>query len=290
MERQLDLPLTSAEERVAAMRVYLEPIELASRLVSALCLIAARGDSIRVGNQPAVSVQISKAAAAKWGKAYGLRDSSGNTFLAAVLELEELRLVGVLRTTRPWTYVISLPALARLEPPADDPLAALPVFFETDRGADRSASVNAGQPPRVREDLETLNPCNPCSVSRTTKPAGLADRLRRPWHKTEGLTGDDLAQAVKAGDMEPLRRLWSEGLHLEWLHDSEDERLRFLTICHHCATVAGLGNRMAALVARVKQDPLNVARVRHASEDWAAAIIRKRHERGTKERAVPGAT
>ena len=79
MERQLDLPLTSAEERVAAMRVYLEPIELASRLVSALCLIAARGDSIRVGNQPAVSVQISKArpnGAARIGCSAGLSGHS----------------------------------------------------------------------------------------------------------------------------------------------------------------------------------------------------------------------
>ncbi len=284
--RQLDLRLETEEERVDALRDYLRPVELASRLVSAACLIVARGNQIQVGTQRAVRLAISKADAAQVAKRLGI-GLSPNTWVAAIAELEARRIVGVLRTTSPWTYVLSLDALGKLQPAEDDELAqiaALPLFSveapaaEPDRNAVRSGAgqgpVRPGQAPRVRVNKNLQDPCTVRSVVSATEPAGLADRMVRPWHRVYGLTGEDLAWAVQSGQLECIRRLYREGKILEWIGGSEDDLLRFLTAVHHCATCPGLSSRMGALTARVKRDPIDVQKTRHASETWAAGVIR----------------
>lgn len=287
-KRQLDLRLATAEEKVERLREYLRPVGLAPRLVAAACVIVARGDQIQVCEQTAVRLQIAKQDAAEMAKRLGLT-LSPNTWVAAVSDLEARRIVGVLRTTRPWTYVLSLPALDRLEArPADtlSEISQLPLFRPPeesdgpDQEGDRSGlgqpSVNPRSGPRVREYGHLESPCPPESVSRDRGArTGLADRLRRPWDRQSGLTGDDLAAAIRTGDLEPLRRLYREAKQLEWVGGAEDDLLRFLTAVHHVATVDGLANRMAALVARVKREPIDVSRCRHASEDWAAQVIRR---------------
>jgi hypothetical protein len=302
--RQLDLRLATEEEKVERLREYLRPVGLAPRLVSAACLIVARGDQIQVLGQQAIRLQIAKGEAAVRSAALGIV-LSPNTWVAAVQELEERRIVGVLRTTRPWTYVLSLEALARLEPLVDDELAAiarLPLFASpaaddeppaADRSDDRSTK---SQPPvsprsgaRVRETSYSQNPCPPVRRDRA-RSTQLADRMRRPWDRETGVTGEDLAAAVRTGQLDVLRALWREAKVLEWVGDSDDDLLRFLTAAHHCATVPGLDRRMGALVARVRRygidGQIDVSRCRHESEDWAARVMRKHREGVCSERAT----
>jgi hypothetical protein len=288
--RQIDLRLETEEERVKALQDYLRPVKLASRLVSAACLIVARGHQIQVGNQRAVRLAIPKSDVSQVAKQLGL-ELSPNTWLKAIVELESKRIVGVLRTTSPWTYVLSLDAIGKLQPAADDEsaaIAALPIFgaeepqqavAELDRKPNRSGSgqgpVTPGHPPRVRVESNLQNPCTVRSVVSATEPAGLADRMVRPWHRQCGLTGEDLAWAVASGKLECIRRLYREGKQLEWIGTSEDDLVRFLTAVHHCATCPGLDKRMGALTARVKRDPIDVRNTRQASDKWAADVIRK---------------
>jgi hypothetical protein len=278
MDRQLNLTLKSDAERVAEVTTYLRPVCLAPRLVSAVAVIFGLGDVIQIGCESAIRWAGSKAQADRAAKTFGLTDCSANTFVSACLELEDRRLIGILRTTKPWTYVLSLRALGRLQAPVVDPLeqiAALPIFGG-DRGDGRSGPVSVGQGARVRENREIQNPCT-VYVDRDTCGGGLADRMRRPWDRHCGLTSEDLQRAVALNELEPLRALWREALVLEWVQPTEDARLRFLTIAHHCATVNGLGNRIAAFVARVKRG-LDVGKIRQASELWAAEAIRRRNQ------------
>jgi hypothetical protein len=291
MERQLELNLKTEEERVASVSEYLRPVQLALRQRAAVALIVGCGELIHVRGQRAAQWQVSKEDLAAKAKKHGLFRSP-NTFFRAVTELEELRLVGVLRVTRPWTYVVSLVALARVEVGPVDPLAALealPIFAEppavapaaagTDRNGIRSVSVPVGQSARSRERVTQENPCLPCSVSRETGDAGLTDRMRRPWDAGCGLTDADLVAAVRKAELDPIRRLWADALVLEWIgcsgEASDDEMGRFLTCVHHAATAEGLHRRMGNLVARVKRG-CDVKGTRQASDDWAAAVMRRR--------------
>jgi hypothetical protein len=289
MERQLGLNLVTEEERVSSVFSFLQPVELASRQVAAVALIVGCGELIQVGNARAVRWQASKEQIAKKAQKLGV-SIAANTFLRAMEELESRRVVGVLRNTRPWTYVVSLAALSQLPERVVDPvaeLAALPCFGgapDVDRTAFRSTSVNVGQSHRVREDLTQENPC--LIVDRERVPAqtgdvGLTDRLLRPWDRRSGLQDSDLVQAVRSGDLSPVRRLWREAKILEWVpsQPSDDDLLRFLTIVHHCATAKGLNrSRMGALVARVKRG-LDVTRIPNgspgSSEDWASRVMRQ---------------
>jgi hypothetical protein len=295
MERQLELNLATAEERVRSVAEYLRPVQLASRQVAAVALIVGYGELIQVRGQRAARWQASKDEIQDAGRKNGLV-ASANTFLRAVEELESERLVGVLRNTRPWTYAVNLVALARLEAPPADPLAALealPAFGgeverdemdpvdRVDRTEFRSTSVNVGQSARSRVSQEQENPCLPCTVSRDreTGDRGLVDRMRRPWDLQRGLTDADLVAAVRKGELDPIRRLWRDALVLEWIgcsqKASDDEMARFLACVHHAATAEGLHRRMGNLVARVKRG-CDLKGTRQASDDWAAAVMRKR--------------
>lgn len=287
--RQLLLEFATAEERSAALGNYLRAIELPSRQVVVLCTIAGLGELIQVETQRGSRLQISKSGIAAATRRLGLHGSP-NTWLAGAADLERRNLLSIVRVTSPWTYVVCWDRIGRLEPPAQvvPALESLPVF-RLDQPDTRSGGVQLpvrpGQHPRVRVERSISNPClGSVSEIRDTCPAGLADRMRRPWDRHRGLTGDDLVWSVTTTDLargrdnlQPIRALWREALLLEWITGSEDSQLRFLTACHHVATVVGISNRMAALVARVKVSPVSVERVRQASEDWAAAVIAARH-------------
>jgi hypothetical protein len=289
MERQLSLNLGTEEERVASVRTYLQPVELAPRQVAAVALIVGCGEAIQVLGQPARRWCADKATISEKAKKYGL-NCSGNTFLRAVEELEFRRIVGVLRNTRPWTYAVSLAALAKVEMRRNDPIAALeslPCFGGLeggDRGESRSPSVTLGQGARDRERIHTQNPCPTvyrASVD-VTSGGGLADRMQRPWDRAAGLCDEDLVRAVVEGDLDPIRRLWEEAKVLEWVGCnravSDDETLRFLAIVHHCATSPGINqSRMGVLVNRVKRG-LDATKTRQASDQWAAAVMARRHK------------
>lgn len=288
MERQLSLHLATEDERVASVILYLQPVELAPRQVAAVALIVGCGDSIQVLGQAARRWVADKATISEKAKKCGL-NCSGNTFLRAVEELEQRRIVGVLRNTRPWTYAVSLAALAKVELRRDDPIAALESLAcfrgleGGDRDDSRSPSVSPGQGARVRDRVRTQNPCP--TVSRVsvdvTSGAGLADRMRRPWDREAGLRDEDLVEAVASANLEPIRRLWEEAKVLEWVGcgraTSDDDAIRFLTIAHHCATSTGINqSRMGVLVSRVKRG-LDVSKTTQASDKWAAAVMARRH-------------
>jgi hypothetical protein len=289
MERQLELNLATEQERVASVLEYLQPVELAPRHRAALALVVSCGEVIQVGTTRAIRWQASKGRIGEKARKNGVK-TSVNTFLRAVEELESRRVVGVLRNTRPWTYVVSLAALGQLPTAPADPVAAieaLPCFRppeppeEVDRTEFRSAPVSSGQFARVRESNLIQNPCP--TVYRDQEPCarmvdrGLTDRMVRPWDRQCGLVDADLVRAVERGELDPVRRLWREAKMLEWVGGSEDELLRFLTIVHHCATSTGINrSRMGVLVARVRRG-CDVAKIPHRSEDWAAGVIRQAH-------------
>lgn len=302
MERQLQLNLRSPSEQIASALEYLRPVDLEPRHAAAIALVIGCGSVIQVQDTQAVLWQASRAEVDRNAVQYGL-DISGNTFLRRLNELEGRRIAGVLKTTRPWSYVVNLQALAALPLRSTDPtatLAALPCFggvSESDPpveaeistnlekfGQRRSTSVKVGQTARVRDRVYIQNPCP--TVTRVRErdtggvPAvGLAGRLVRPWDVRSGLGDADLVQSVQSGDLEPVRRLWREAVVLEWVpaQPCDDDLLRFLTIVHHCATCRGLNRRMGALVARVKRG-LDVRRIPNgqpgSSEDWAAGVMR----------------
>lgn len=286
MERQLSLNLASESERVSSVSAFLRPVELASRQVAAVALIVGCGELIQVAGTKAARWSASKEEIAEKARKYGLK-CSANTFLRAVEELEARRVVGVLRNTRPWTYVVSMPALSALETVPADPLealASLPCFHPTekgDRGGFRSASVSVGQSARDRERQEIQNPCPTVYRERNTCPDGLTDRMRRPWDRQCGLRDDDLVWAVTTSSLDPVRRLWREAKVLEWVgvagETSDDELLRFLTIVHHAATSTGINqSRMGVLTNRVKRQ-LDVSKIAQVSEKWAAGVVARQH-------------
>lgn len=289
MDRQLGLNLASEQERVESVVSYLQPIELAQRQIAALALIMGCGEAIQVLGQHARRWVADKATISEKARKYGLK-CSGNTFLAAVSELEDRRIVGVLRNTRPWTYAVSLAALERVEKRRQDPLEALTALAcfggleGGDRDESRSGPVRSGQAARVRERVDTQNPCPTVyrgSVDVSTGGGGLADRLRRPWDRQSGLTDADLTRAVESGDLEPVRALWREAQVLEWVgvggDVSDDDTLRFLTIVHHAATSKGINqSRFGVLVNRVRRG-LDVSKIPQVSERWAAGVLAARH-------------
>lgn len=254
---------------------YLQPVKLASRLGSALALIVGHGDGIQVLGEDAVKLQIARSAIDELATRYRLPDCSGKSFVRACEELERRQVVGILRVTKPWTYVVSLRALARLESTPVDPLASLPIFLS--RGGGRDSPGQAGTGPRVRDSNHIQNPC---SVSyrvrdRVTGAGENVSRPLRPWDRRTGYSSEDLVAAIETGDLQVLRDLYREGLMLEWIDSSEDSKLRFLVACHHAATAPGLRNRMGALVARVRRN-IDVHGCRGISEDWAAGVLRSR--------------
>lgn len=282
MKRQLGMNLATEEERVASVLEYLRPVGLASRQIAAVGLIVGCGELIQVSGTAAARWQVAKEDVAEKAGKYGLK-CSPNTFLRAVEELESRRLVGVLRTTRPWTYVVPLAALGQLETATEDPaeaLAALPCFHPPARGdrtESQSVSVSVSQSARDRDSIQIQNPCPLREPCRATGDGGLADRLRRPWDRHAGIRDQDLIRAVRSGELEPIRALWREAKVLEWIGGSDDDLCRFLTIVNHTATSSGLNqSRMGALVARVKRG-LDVSKIPHVSEEWAACVMRSRH-------------
>jgi len=288
MERQLCLDLASEDDRVASVKTYLQPVELAPRQVAALSLIVGCGDTIQVLGHSGRRWVADKQTVAEKARKYGLK-CSGNTFLRAVQELEEMRIVGVLRNTRPWTYAVSLTALGKVGLRRCDPIESLEGLAcfggleGGDCGQSRSVSVSPGQSARDRDSIRNLNPCPTVYRDRDahTSDVGLTDRMRRPWDREVGLRDEDLVKAVKVGNIDPIRRLWEEAKVLEWVgcdqQASDDEALRFLTIVHHCATSAGINqSRMGVLVNRVKQG-LRVDKIRQVSDNWAAAVMAKKH-------------
>lgn len=202
---------------------------------------------------------------------------------------------------RPSTFVLDPPAAAAMLSPLDqlDAMFGPPVEAEVCKGVQRCAPVcNDVQPGATvcnsTRALTAANFQNPCAVSRVLTPADpaaaraaagvapsrSADLPRLPWAADGGLSGDDLKAAVFRHDVRLLRHLFDQAAGMAWLEASDDNWLRFLQGCHHCAT-ATLNARMGRLVAFVKGNEaqgiakLDCSRLRQRSEDWARKLIAK---------------
>jgi len=293
MDRQLKLDYDCRERRMAALRDYLRQVALASREVDVLCLMAGDGELIQVGDQQGARLAIAKT---KAGRILGC---SGNTFLAGVEDLRTRGLLEIDADTSPRTYYVNWDRVRRLEPVKTGGGRKLALFdpdqTETWSGAvnagqARSTPVNAGQPVRVRESMNLKSVSYRDSVStvsstgeltgvdRNCPPLTGADRLDRPWHREHGVTDEILVGAVGDPDrgLKVLWRLFQEAVSMNWITDSEDNRQRFLSICHHAATSPGLTiSRMGNVVSRVKRG-LSVDGIRAASDQWAGEIRARR--------------
>jgi hypothetical protein len=268
MDRQKFLKLETSQEREAAARRFVEGRGFSPYQVDALCLFAGQGERGTVNRQAVTTCVISKSDAGK------RLPCAANTFMAAVRHLEAIGVVGVGKSTRPWTYVVNWTRIDKVEKPPDDPLAAiaqLAVCREV-----WSAPVSAGQPVRDSVNKDSLESVS-YRDSVSSRDTNRLTELDQPWARDGGFTDAELVHCVTTYQMRPLRRLYDEAVRLGWVRDSEDNRHRFLTICHHAATCSGVGRRMGLLVSRTKRG-LRVTRIRQQSVDWAARLLGKRAE------------
>jgi hypothetical protein len=274
MNQQLYLALSDPQTIADNARKYLAPLGFSERETAVLLTLICHGQRCERAGQNFCSMQRPKS------RLRALSGVSGTTFISGARDLENRGIVGIVQVVTPWMYVLNLDRLAKIDKPPPDPLEGLSVLnadWSPDKG--RSTPVNAGQPLRDSVNEKTCKVRVPCTVnvSRDTQPLTGADRRwSRPWDRQGGCTDEELVRAVVGPELAALRELYDEAVRLGWIEDCEDAKVRFLTITHHSATCSGLHTRMGTLVARVKRG-LDVGKIRHQSEDWAAAVLRRRH-------------
>lgn len=293
--RQLLLDLATVEERQEACRQYLVPLGWPKRRVAVLGLFCGHGQSKRVLGQRASELAISRERAAV------LIGMSKNSFAAGVADLERMGLLSVNRETQPWFYLVNWDRVAQLEPPEKRepvPAATKQNLFDEDwsppTGGEppgrptapvtpvtpRSVSVNPAPDSLKKPLLKVPASCNPVPDSMGGSDRGdqaPARSLERPWDRRRGVSDRELVAAVAHGDLAFLSRMFEVAVELGWVAATEGSQFRFLVICHHVATSAGLNrSRKGALVARMKQG-LDVNRTRQMSDDWAARMMKEQY-------------
>lgn len=219
---------------------------------------------------------------------------STSSITRAAIRLAELGVLHVYQSSRQNTanlYVMELSALRGLHVPVQRfeqlPLEDCPEV----RGG---PGWSVGGPPAraVKEDLSKIrvNRDRDRAVARAPEPEPepssapasgqqwtTAPWWPMPWAKDGGMPSAVLVHCVRQQDMQPLRHLFHEAQRTKFIPAgaADDVHLRFLTACHHCATAKGLNNRMAALVRRVRSNPIDVARTRHESDQWAQHVLQR---------------
>lgn len=200
--------------------------------------------------------------------------------------------------TKASTFVLDPPAAAAMPSPLDE-LDALfdPNEVPADRvckGVQECAEVCKGvqgcaevcNPTRALTNSNSNNPCSlpprvlsppPAGRSPVGQPSASSSQPpaplpQLPWAANGGLSGPELRAACQRGDVRLLRHLFEHAARMKWLEASDDNWLRFLQGCHHCAT-AKLHSRMGRLIAFVKNDKLDVGRMSQRSEEWARRLI-----------------
>jgi len=278
MERQLRLDLHTAEERVVSLRNYLAPLRLPARAVDVLCLLCAHGTLEVIDEQRASRLAISKQnAARKMGCA-------PNTFVEGANDLRLLGVLDYVATTRPTTYFVNWERVAKLDPPPDY-LPSQLLLFATRLVSDGQRSVSDGQAPRDTVSINTHSKVrvtvnrdtvtrDTCALTEADQALTIADQTRSLPHKPwQNLNSNDLCRAVYSRDVELLLHLYREGVQLGWIPDCEDSQLRFLALCHHCATTTNIRSRFGVLVTRVGRG-LQTTQTRQECDDWAASVLR----------------
>lgn len=166
-------------------------------------------------------------------------------------------------------------ALWDLEP--DDRPTALRAKLQAEAG---QTAVRPGQaPPRVLGEQEQETRVRDVDVSGRVRGRGA--RLVRPWHRRDGLSGDDLAAAVRNRDREVLTRLYYAGIEASWWTDRAVYRQRFVACCYQAVRDSTI-NPMALLHTLVKRHLSDKPREERAggdglsdeADDWATATRR----------------
>lgn len=249
----------------AAWRSHLARCGLTDVQIRFVTLLAREGKPLE-SDDSLTMIQASKREAAK------KLGCSPNGVTKAAACLKRMGLIEIITSDNKQispVYVLHILRARSLEA-AQDRLAELTLF-----DTDWSPVVTTGHLARDSVNEKTHRVRVPCSNRDRDSmgPVTTGDQSR-PW---QSMTDVDLVRCVASRDLKPLRRLYDEALKRGWIEDCEDAKLRFLTICHHAATSAGLTkSRMGNVVARTKRQ-LDVQRVRQESEEWAAAILRARH-------------
>ena len=164
MDRQLALNLTSRQEREEAIDDYFGPLELARREVLVLRLLAGSGERLEINGQTASRISISKANAAE------LCSCAPGTFMKGVADLQRRGVLDVLRSTRPWTYLVNWSRVDKLEPPPPvDPAAGLALFAPDWSPESAQLSKFGDRSVTVRSPSGTRGGCAPTQNNKKPK-------------------------------------------------------------------------------------------------------------------------
>jgi len=120
---------------------------------------------------------------------------------------------------------------------------------------------------------------------RQQKPVSSVDRvpcrgrLVRPWHRRDGLTGEDLATAVRERSAQVLHRLYWSGVEAGWWEDCEAYRQQFLACCWQAVASAdsspmGLLNLLVRRFLREAADGEQRRGLTNEADDWASETRR----------------
>jgi hypothetical protein len=170
------------------------------------------------------------------------------------------------------------------------PVVEEPQRFEPQRGGVRSSQGSAVGPQRSAVEATAEQTAEQTAQQTAQQTAErLDERLVRAWDQAGGVTGDDLRRLVRTGDLVRLGAMYDQARRLGWIagpaydaggddaadHGADGPWFRFLVCAHHAAT-ARLARPVGALRSRIGRG-LDVARVRQASDQWAGAMLARRH-------------
>jgi len=149
-----------------------------------------------------------------------------------------------------WQAVWKLAPRAGLRQQLEADLRTPPEPPDSDAG---QGLVRGGQTKPHVYKQESKPRVTPESVSECA-PRGIESRLVRPWSHPGGLTDEDLRWAVANRSSRILRRLYEQGLVLEWWGNCEAYRQRFLACCWQ--SVASAKRSAMGLLQRLVRDNL----------------------------------
>lgn len=210
---------------------------------------------------------------------------SRNTPVAVLRRLGQtgLRVVHVEKTSAGHEILVDWVAVWRLSPrPTCEQrlrARAKTMRYEAAGGAKIEGGqgvVRGGQtPPHVQ--IQEIKPRVTPEPVYECAPRGIESRLVRPWSDPGGLTSEDLRWAVAHRNSRVLRRLYEQGLVMEYWDNCEAYRQRFLACCWQAVTSA---KRSAmGLLQRLVRDNLR----EHAGA-WRSTLSNDADEWATETR------
>lgn len=206
---------------------------------------------------------------------------SANTVVAALRRLKKTRAVAYDTGNGAHEILVDWQAIWKLAPRAGQRERLEAVLRSPPKPPDPEGGqgvVRGGQTDHHVYIQETKPRVTPESVSvYECAPRGIESRLVRPWSHPGGLADVDLRWAVANRSSRVLRRLYEQGLQLEWWGNCEAYRQRFLACCWQAVTSA---KRSAmGLLQRLVKDNL-----RDHADGWRSTLSNDADEWATETR------